>query len=62
MIRYAENHFGTKEGYLERYSYPAYSEQKIAHEAFVGRVFSMARELGEGDLSLGAIVLCLEEV
>jgi hemerythrin len=61
MIHYAENHFRTEEGYLKKYSCPAYSQQKLEHEAFVERTFSMAQDLEEGGLSLGAIILYLEE-
>jgi hemerythrin len=62
MIRYAENHFRTEEGYLERYGYPEYRQQKEQHEAFVNSVFSMAQELEEeSSLSLGTIILYLED-
>lgn len=62
MIRYADNHFRTEEGYLEKYCYPGYSEQKKEHEAFVERAFSMAQDLEkESGLSLGAIIFYLED-
>ena len=62
MIRYADNHFRTEEGYLQRYGYPGYSEQKKEHEAFVERAFSMAQDLEkESGLSLGAIIFYLED-
>jgi hemerythrin-like metal-binding protein len=58
MIRYADNHFRTEEGYLQRYGYPGYREQKKEHDAFVERAFSMAQDLEkETGLSLGAIIL-----
>jgi hemerythrin len=57
MVRYAENHFKTEEGYFEKYSYPEHRQHKEEHEAFVESVFSMAQELDEGSaLSLGAII------
>ncbi len=62
MIRYADNHFRTEEGYLEKYCYPGYPEQKKEHEAFVERAFSMAQDLEkESGLSLGAIIFYLED-
>ena len=62
MIRCVDNHFRTEEGYLEKYCYPRYSEQKKQHEAFVERAFSMAQDLEkETGLSLGAIIFYLED-
>jgi hemerythrin-like metal-binding protein len=62
MIRYADNHFRTEEGYLEKYSYQGCDEQKKELEVFVERAFSMARELEKDrGLSLGAIIFYLED-
>jgi hemerythrin-like metal-binding protein len=61
MIRYAQNHFRTEEGYLEKYSYPAYPEQKAEHEVFVETGFSMVQQLEEKVFTFGAIKLYLED-
>ena len=62
MVRYAENHFQTEEGYLKKYGYPGLLQQKEAHEAFSESVFSMAGELEKASgLSLTAILLYLED-
>lgn len=62
MIRYADNHFRTEEGYLKKYSYPGCDEQKKEHEVFVEKAFSMAQKLEkDSGLSLGAIIFYLED-
>ncbi|MFZ0931029.1 MAG: bacteriohemerythrin [Syntrophobacteraceae bacterium] len=62
MIRYADNHFRTEEGYLEKHCFPEYRQHKKEHEAFVETVFSMAQELEkENGLSLGAIIFYLDD-
>jgi len=62
MIRYADNHFRTEEGYLEKYCFQEYRQHKKEHEAFVETVFSMAQELKKANgLSLGAIIFYLDD-
>ncbi len=62
MVKYAELHFKTEEGYLERYGYSQYSNQKKDHEEFFEKVFSMMQQLeDEGILTLGSIIIFLED-
>ena len=48
LVKYAESHFITEEGYLQKYAYPKYDLHKAEHDSFVETVFSMNQKLEKG--------------
>lgn len=62
LIKYAELHFSTEEGYLSKYAYPKHDLQKKEHEDFIDTVFSMnARFEKDGAYTLNEIVNYLRD-
>jgi hemerythrin len=62
LVKYAEIHFGTEEGYLSKYAYPKFDLQKKEHEEFIDTVFSMnARFEKDSFYSLNEIVNFLRD-
>lgn len=49
LVKYAEDHFSTEEGYMDRFKYPKASVHKRQHVAFIGTVFRFAEMLEKKD-------------
>jgi hemerythrin len=62
LVKYAESHFITEEGYLQKYAFPKYDLHKTEHDSFVEKVFAMNQKLEKGDpYSLFEIVRFLKD-
>ena len=62
LVKYAELHFSTEEGYLSKSTYPKYDLQRADHENFIDTVFSMnAKFEKDGTYTLNEIVNYLRD-
>jgi hemerythrin len=62
LVKYAELHFSTEEGYLSKCAYPKYDLQKKEHEDFLDTVFSMhAKFEKDGSYTLNEIINYLRD-
>lgn len=52
LVKYAEEHFVTEEGYMERFKYPNLAVHKRQHVAFIGTVFRFAEMLEKKDTAV----------
>jgi hemerythrin len=52
LVKYAEDHFASEEGYMERFKYPNISVHRREHVLFLGTVFRFAEMLENKDSSV----------
>lgn len=52
LISYTRSHFATEERYMQKFSYPAYTEHKKEHEAFLAKVQDFHKGFLAGELML----------
>lgn len=47
LVKYAQQHFATEEGYMERYNYPRIDEQRHEHQVFTADAGEMLKRIDE---------------